>query len=48
MKTLYFIFYIIDHSVCNQSPPYLKYKYEKKFATYWEKCFLNSYPLFLD
>ena len=26
MKILYFIFYIIDHSVCDQLLPYLKKK----------------------
>ena len=41
MKTLYFIFYIIDHSVCDQSPPYLKYKYEKKFGSILGKMFFK-------
>ena len=26
MKTFYFIFYSIDHSICDQSLPYLKQK----------------------
>ena len=48
MKILFFIFYIIDHSVCDQLLPYLKQYPNKCLTTYWEKYILNSNPVFLD
>ena len=48
METLNFIFYIIDRSICDQLLTYVKWNPKKRLATYYEKYFLNSNPIFLD
>ena len=48
MKTLYFIYYIISHSVYDQLLPYLKKKCQKLWQNIRKMFFLNSSPIFLD
>ena len=48
MKTLSFIFYIIDHTVCDQLLPHLKQNQKNVFDNILGKIFLNTNPIFLD